>query len=121
MTRARHGAPFLLGLALLASGCLRAPIGDDFADGSAGLASSGGRNDDSTGLGASDSPAMDDGSGYTTGGPEDACHPSYTPCLPLVDDLNCSDVVALGAAPVTVIGPDDYGLDGDNDGVGCEQ
>jgi micrococcal nuclease len=48
------------------------------------------------------------------------CHPSYSPCLPIVADLDCPDVRALGAAPVTVIGPDDYRLDGDHDGIGCE-
>lgn len=49
-----------------------------------------------------------------------SCHPSYTPCLPIADDLNCPDVRAMGKAPVTVIGPDDYRLDGNHDGVGCE-
>ncbi len=49
-----------------------------------------------------------------------SCHPSYTPCLPIVDDLDCPDVRAMGKAPVTVIGPDDYRLDGNHDGVGCE-
>ena len=48
------------------------------------------------------------------------CHPSYSPCLPVVADLNCPDVRALGAAPVTVRGPDDYRLDADHDGIGCE-
>lgn len=48
------------------------------------------------------------------------CHPSYDPCLPIVADLNCPDVRAMGKAPVTVIGPDDYRLDGNHDGVGCE-
>jgi micrococcal nuclease len=48
------------------------------------------------------------------------CHPSYSPCLPIVADLDCPDVRALGAAPVTVTGPDDYRLDGDHDGIGCE-
>ena len=48
------------------------------------------------------------------------CHPSYDPCLPIVADLNCPDVRAMGKAPVTVIGPDDYRLDRDGDGVGCE-
>ncbi|MEW5992478.1 MAG: thermonuclease family protein [Chloroflexota bacterium] len=48
------------------------------------------------------------------------CHPSYDPCLPILGDLDCPDVRAMGAAPVTVIGPDEYRLDGDNDGVGCE-
>jgi micrococcal nuclease len=48
------------------------------------------------------------------------CHPSYSPCLPIVDDLDCPDVRALGKAPVTVKGPDDYRLDRDGDGIGCE-
>jgi endonuclease YncB( thermonuclease family) len=49
-----------------------------------------------------------------------SCHPSYTPCLPIVADLDCPDVRAMGKAPVHVIGPDEYRLDGDNDGLGCE-
>ncbi len=49
-----------------------------------------------------------------------SCHPSYTPCLPIVDDLDCPDVRAMGKAPVHVIGPDDYRLDSDHDGLGCE-
>jgi micrococcal nuclease len=48
------------------------------------------------------------------------CHPSYSPCLPIVDDLNCPDVKAMGKAPVTIKGPDDYRLDRDGDGLGCE-
>jgi micrococcal nuclease len=48
------------------------------------------------------------------------CHPSYTPCLPIVADLDCPDVRAMGKAPVTVKGPDDYRLDRDGDGIGCE-
>jgi hypothetical protein len=48
------------------------------------------------------------------------CHPSYDPCLPIVGDLNCPDVRAMGKAPVSVIGPDDYNLDRDGDGIGCE-
>jgi micrococcal nuclease len=52
--------------------------------------------------------------------PASNCHPSYDPCLPIVDDLNCPDVRDMGLAPVTVIGPDDYGLDRDNDGFGCD-
>jgi micrococcal nuclease len=47
------------------------------------------------------------------------CHPSYSPCLPIVADLDCADVRAMGKAPVTVKGPDDYRLDGDGDGIGC--
>jgi micrococcal nuclease len=48
------------------------------------------------------------------------CHPSYTPCLPVVGDLDCADVRALGVAPVRVLGSDPYRLDGDGDGLGCE-
>ena len=49
-----------------------------------------------------------------------SCHPSYTPCLPIVDDLNCPAVKAMGKAPVRIKGPDDYRLDRDHDGLGCE-
>jgi micrococcal nuclease len=52
--------------------------------------------------------------------PAQGCHPSYTPCLPVVDDLDCADVRALGKAPVRVVGSDPYRLDGDGDGYGCE-
>jgi len=31
-------------------------------------------------------------------------------------DLDCADI----NGPVTVIGPDEYRLDGDGDGIGCE-
>lgn len=49
-----------------------------------------------------------------------SCHPSYSPCLPVVGDLDCADVRRLGAAPVRVTGSDPYRLDGDGDGYGCE-
>ena len=48
------------------------------------------------------------------------CHSSYSPCLPIVGDLDCDDVRALGKAPVRVLGSDPYRLDGDGDGFGCE-
>lgn len=48
------------------------------------------------------------------------CHPSYSPCLPIVDDLDCPDVKAMGKAPVRIKGPDVYRLDRDGDGLGCE-
>lgn len=48
------------------------------------------------------------------------CHASYSPCLPIVGDLDCADIRALGVAPVRVLGSDPYRLDGDNDGWGCE-
>lgn len=52
--------------------------------------------------------------------PGSGCHSSYSPCLPIVADLNCDDVRALGVAPVRVLGSDPYRLDGDNDGSGCD-
>ena len=52
--------------------------------------------------------------------PASKCHASYDPCLPIVSDLNCPDVRAMGKAPVRVTGPDDYGLDRDDDGWGCD-
>lgn len=132
----RLDAALVLAVCVLAiGGCLRAPIRDVHEDGSVGLGSSGpgssgpgasGALDegDTTGLGSSSSsgetPTLDDSRGETSPEPEPVCHASYDPCLPIVDDLNCPDVVALGAAPVMVIGPDDYGLDADDDGIGCE-
>jgi len=45
------------------------------------------------------------------------CSPSYKPCVPNVPyDLDCPDI----GFQVTVIGPDVYRLDRDQDGVGCE-
>jgi hypothetical protein len=35
-------------------------------------------------------------------------------------DLDCPDIRAMGLAPVDVIGRDEYRLDGDHDGLGCE-
>jgi len=48
------------------------------------------------------------------------CHPDYSPCLPIVADLDCPDVKAMGKAPVKVKGSDPYRLDADHDGLGCE-
>ena len=49
------------------------------------------------------------------------CHRAYSPCLPVVADLNCSDVYELDLSRITVLDPDDdpYRLDGNNDGVAC--
>ena len=52
--------------------------------------------------------------------PSGNCHPSYSPCLPIVGDLDCADIRAMGVAPVRVLGSDPYRLDGDDDGYGCE-
>ena len=44
------------------------------------------------------------------------CHPGYLPCVPVADSVDCSEIRSV----VRVIGNDDYGLDRDGDGVGCE-
>ena len=56
----------------------------------------------------------------TSSPPSNNCHSSYSPCLPIVADLDCADIRAMGVAPVQVHGSDPYRLDGDNDGFGCE-
>jgi len=51
------------------------------------------------------------------------CHPSYDPCVPFASDVDCAGGSGNGPAytgQVRVIGPDDYGLDSDGDGIGCE-
>jgi hypothetical protein len=47
------------------------------------------------------------------------CQPGYSPCLPRVPDLNCSDIPD-SKKPIRVTGSDPYRLDGDHDGYGCE-
>ena len=49
--------------------------------------------------------------------PSGDCHPSYDPCLPITGDLDCGDI----GRPVAVHGRDDYRLDADGDGRGCER
>jgi endonuclease YncB( thermonuclease family) len=50
------------------------------------------------------------------------CDPNYSGgCVPpYPPDVDCADIRALGIAPVRVIGSDPHGLDGDDDGYGCE-
>lgn len=57
--------------------------------------------------------------------PVSNCHPSYEgACLdPNSSDYDCAGGEGNGpdyTGPVRVVGPDDYGLDADGDGVGCE-
>ena len=52
--------------------------------------------------------------------PSTTCDPNYGGCVPLYPpDLNCSDIKALGLAPVTSTGLDPHGLDADGDGTAC--
>lgn len=48
--------------------------------------------------------------------PKSNCMEGYSPCLPIVADLNCPDI----GHPVTVTGSDPYRLDRDGDGTGCD-
>ncbi|MEU4311486.1 hypothetical protein [Nocardia sp. NPDC024068] len=51
------------------------------------------------------------------------CHSSYTPCVPITSDVDCIGGTGNGpeyTARVTVIGPDEYDLDRDGNGIGCE-
>ena len=45
------------------------------------------------------------------------CHRSYDPCIPDGLDLDCPEI----GHRVTVIGPDEYRLDADRDGTGCDR
>jgi endonuclease YncB( thermonuclease family) len=50
------------------------------------------------------------------------CDPNYVGgCVPpYPPDLDCDDLRALGLAPNRSTGSDPHGLDGDDDGIGCE-
>jgi resuscitation-promoting factor RpfB len=57
--------------------------------------------------------------------PAGNCDPNYTgDCVPIASDVDCSSGTGNGPAyvdgPVEVVGTDVYGLDRDNDGIGCE-
>ncbi len=56
--------------------------------------------------------------------PSGGCHSSYSPCVPIASDVDCAGGSGNGPAyvsgPISVIGPDVYGLDRDGDGVACE-
>ena len=54
--------------------------------------------------------------------PNGKCDPNYAGgCVPpYPPDLDCSDLRALGLAPVRSTGSDPHRLDGDADGIGCE-
>lgn len=44
------------------------------------------------------------------------CAPGYEPCLPVRDDIDCSQI----DGPVRITGDDQYDLDRNGDGIGCE-
>lgn len=52
------------------------------------------------------------------------CHSNYSGCVPIASDVDCAKGSGNGPkyvqGPVIVTGYDVYGLDADNDGIGCE-
>jgi hypothetical protein len=56
--------------------------------------------------------------------PAAGCDPNYSGCVPVASDVDCAGGSGNGpayvAGPVTVVGADPYGLDADDDGLGCE-
>ncbi|HET7386651.1 MAG TPA: HNH endonuclease family protein [Nocardioidaceae bacterium] len=59
------------------------------------------------------------GSGGGGGGTSGSCEPGYSPCLPVVSDLDCGQIPD-SKKPIHVTGSDPYRLDSDGDGLGCE-
>ena len=63
----------------------------------------------------------------TTVDEPDGCHPSYSgACVPIASDVDCGGGSGNGPAYVydkgfEVVGPDEYGLDADGDGIACER
>jgi resuscitation-promoting factor RpfB len=55
---------------------------------------------------------------------ESGCDSNYSGCVPIASDVDCAGGSGNGPeyveGPVDVIGSDVYGLDADDDGVGCE-
>lgn len=61
----------------------------------------------------------------TTAASSAQCDPNYTgACVPIASDVDCAGGSGNGPAyvrgPVQVVGTDVYGLDSDDDGIGCE-
>ncbi|HEU4715143.1 MAG TPA: hypothetical protein VFS76_26580 [Pyrinomonadaceae bacterium] len=56
--------------------------------------------------------------------PGQDCDPNYDPCVPIATDVDCAGGRGNGPeyvqGPVKVVGKDIYGLDKDNNGIGCE-
>jgi hypothetical protein len=53
------------------------------------------------------------------GGSGGGCAPGYSPCLPITGDLDC-DEIDDSLKPIRVTGADQYDLDRDRDGSGCD-
>ncbi|MGY0233188.1 hypothetical protein [Longispora urticae] len=128
-TRAAAFAAFLVlslwPAAALASDVVPAPAG---ASAAAGAGASGEAPADGPVLGQGTAPVepglgpVEPGLGPQASAP---CDSNYGGCVPVATDVDCAGGPGNGPAyvqgPVAVIGTDVYGLDGDNDGIGCEE
>jgi hypothetical protein len=69
-------------------------------------------------------PTVSAGGGDDDGDEVPNCTPGYSPCIPPGPDVDCAGGGGNGPryveGPIRVTGSDPYGLDGDNDGIGCE-
>jgi Ca2+-binding RTX toxin-like protein len=109
---------------------LKGGDGPDLLHGDAG-------NDALNGGSGTDTCYQDAGSGPKTscekpasggggGGGGGSCTPGYSPCIPPGSDVDCFGGGGNGprytqpGVTYHVTGSDPYGLDGDNDGLGCE-
>ncbi|WP_459716275.1 hypothetical protein [Actinophytocola sp. KF-1] len=55
--------------------------------------------------------------------PRSGCHPSYRPCVPIAEDVDCEgtgDGPVHVVGPIEIVGPDEYRLDPNKDGLACE-
>jgi hypothetical protein len=73
-----------------------------------------------SGSGGNSGPApVTTGGGAAGPAAPSGCAAGYSPCLPKVTNLDCSQI-PNAKKPVRVTGGDPYGLDRDRDGLGCE-
>jgi hypothetical protein len=60
----------------------------------------------------------------TTAAPLSGCTPGYDPCIPPGSDVDCAGGSGNGpryvTGPISVTGSDQYGLDTNHNGIGCE-
>lgn len=71
-----------------------------------------------------DTPKNPNSNGAETTVDPTRCDPNYSGCVPIASDVDCAGGKGNGPmyvkGPVEVIGKDIYGLDKDQDGIGCE-
>lgn len=90
------------------------------------LAAQADARDRELGLWGAEGPTATKSPQPTLGSGQGDCHPSYEgACLKIgAGDYDCAGGAGNGPnyvrGPVRIVGPDEFGLDGDGDGLGCE-